>query len=324
MKTLTLSAALCFMVAAESTAIKYVRIYQKNDIPSEQLVLIVEIVKCTICACLYGIQNYKHNKSEPFETTPILAEENVSEIIEIDKLEDPRQSSIIWFMFPAVLYTVSNNVTFEALSRMSPAMFNLLMNLKIPFTAIMAWLFIRYKFNKVMVASFAALFAGSAIATLKFNEQNKLVLQCSIYGLLLMIVYSFCSASAAVYMEYITKMRYEKESLWLQNVKFCACSMIANIVIIFIRGRVPFTTLEPLHLLAVLGLVGNGLMTSAVIKFGGSIVKTYAVSVAMFLSAISTMFLFQIDLKWTFFFGAGVSAVAVNLYAWEKRKGSTA
>ena len=323
MRDFLLAACLCLMVAVESTTIKFVKTKQGKDIPSEQLVFLVELFKLSVSYAIYVFQQKRWRARLSAERTRLLEErvfDNVSESgSHLEEEDGLGNSNIAWFFLPACLYAVSNNVTFAALELMSPAMFNLLMNMKIPITALMAWAFIGYKINTRLGISFIALFAGSAVATLKI-ENGSLDLEGSLYGLLLMLVYATCSAGGAVYTEYVTKMRFPMESMYLQNIKFCICSAAANVILMMIRGEIPYVRMEALHLASVLALGFNGLMTAAVLKYAGSILKTYSVSVAMFLSAFFTWLLFDKVLSWNFYFGAGICAVSVNLYAWEQMR----
>ena len=53
MRTPLLSLMLCVMVAVESTTIKFVQKKQGKDIPSEQLVFLVEIFKLIVSIATY-------------------------------------------------------------------------------------------------------------------------------------------------------------------------------------------------------------------------------------------------------------------------------
>jgi len=312
MRVPILSFLLCVMVAVESTTIKYVQKVQGASIPSEQLVFLVEIFKLCISVGLYLYLERKNERIPISETSELLSGE--------DPMERKNSASIIWFILPACLYAISNNVTFAALMLMSPALFNLLMNLKIPLTGLMACSLLSYKLTKGLAVSFLFLFVGSIFATLRWDRDGNISVEGSIYGLLLMFVYATCSAGAAVYTEYVTKTRYPNESVHLQNIKFCICSAVANVFIMLLRGSIPYTTLRPIHLASVAALGANGLITAAVLKFAGSIVKTYAVSCAAFLSAIFTLVLFHQSLHWNFYVGGIICALSVNLYLYEKGK----
>lgn len=325
MRIAILSLALCLMVALESTAIKYVQREQKEDIPSEQLVFLVEVFKLVVSIVVYCWFRAKEKKGEPLLARSIVRDEDEDEddgddgATYHDPLERKGVSSVIWFILPSCLYAISNNVTFAALMLMSPALFNLLMNLKIPLTGFMACALLGYKLTKNLAVSFIFLFIGSILATLRFSKDGSITIEGTIYGLILMFVYASCSAGAAVYTEYVTKTRYPSDSIHLQNAKFCFCSMVANVVLILLRGRVPFTQLQPIHLLSVTALGTNGLVTSAVLKYAGSIVKTYAVSCAAFLSAVFTWYVFHQNLNWNFYVGGVICAASVNLYLYEKK-----
>ena len=334
MRTPLLSLMLCVMVAVESTTIKYVQKKQGKDIPSEQLVFLVEIFKLIVSiATYYAYTIPSEREKERYgpaiapERTPLVADNHSEEFAQTsettetvaDPLERPGNSSIIWFLLPAFLYAVSNNVTFAALMLMSPALFNLLMNLKIPLTGFMACGLLGYKLTPNLATSFVFLFVGSIFATLK-RSNGEWDVEGSVYGLILMFVYAFCSAGAAVYTEYVTKSRYPHESINLQNIKFCICSVLANSILMAIRGSIPFTTFQPIHLASVAALGMNGLVTSAVLKYAGSIVKTYAVSCAAFLAALFTWLLFSQTLQWNFYVGGVVCALSVQLYIYEKSK----
>jgi len=335
--TTLLAGMLCIMVALESTIIKWVGKNQKAKIPSEQLVVLVEIVKFLVSLILYA--KSRNKRIFTFAQAAIPQADNVNENEnenhngERELLIPPRNenigngngngngnvphsssSSIFRFLFPAALYAVSNNVTFYALHEMTPAMFNLLMNMKIPLTGLFAWSFLGYRITFPLFMSFALLFAGSAIASIKYQE-GSLALDGTMQGFLFMIVYTCCSAGGGVYIEYVTKMLYPFENIYVQNLKFCTCSIIVNALAIILRGKFPFEHLEPIHMLSVLALAANGLLTAAVLKYGGSILKTYAVSVAMFFSAAFTFFVFHVTLGWNFYVGALLSALSVNIYA---------
>ena len=315
------------MVAVESTVIRYVQKRQEEDIPSEQLVFLVEVFKLCTSVGIYLVYDVmpKRKTDRPFAADAnanygTTSSNEGDEQEEEDPLERRENSSILWFILPACLYAVSNNVTFAALMLMSPALFNLLMNLKIPMTGLMARALLHYKLTRNLGVSFACLFVGSIFATLKWGKDGSISIDGSVYGLLLMFVYALCSACAAVYVEYVTKVRYPSESINLQNIKFCVCSVVANVVLMLLRGVIPFTTLHPIHLASVAALGVNGLVTSLVLKHGGAIIKTYSVSCAAFLSAIFTWYLFHQQLHWNFYVGGVICALSVNMYVLERNR----
>lgn len=290
--TVILFFSLVLMVALESVTIKWVHSMQTKSPPSEQLVILVELVKGFACGVIYLVKSFKRGTDGEYVPS----------------------SSIMWFVVPASLYAVSNNVTFAALSRLSPPMFNLLMNLKIPLTGILAAGFLGYVINRLLGASFVMLFVGSAIACVTWD--NGLVLDADGFGVFLMIIYATCSASAAVYTEYVTKLRFGSENMFLQNIKFCTCGLLLNLALVIFKGdlRCIFHDVEKVHWASIFALSMNGLVTAAVLKYAGSIVKTYAVSVAMFVAALFTYMIWRTILSWNFYVGGFICAAAVHMY----------
>jgi drug/metabolite transporter (DMT)-like permease len=215
---------------------------------------------------------------------------------------------------------VSNNITFIALGELSPAMFNLLMNFKILVTGIEAYWLLSEPISRVQWKGLALMFVGSAVACIAWSSTGPPQLTCSWLGLLLMLVYSFCSGSAAVAIDFITRHRFRQENIFVQNVKFSALGVVANVVISICRGTMWSWNLQPLHMWAVLTMVMNGLMTAAVIKYAGSLVKTFASSFATFPSALVGYLLWNQTLGWNYYVGAVTCTIAVNMYAIDRAK----
>ncbi len=212
-------------------------------------------------------------------------------------------------------------MTFLALERITPAHFNLLMNLKIPMTAFLAWMFLSYRVNGTMLISFALLTLGACVASLTGDKSIEMEPTIGFMALTLMLIYSACSAGGAISTEYITRREYASENMFMQNVKFCACGFACNLAVVFfklgsgIRRFEDYTSIEWLQCVAVGALVANGLMTGIVIKYAGSILKTYAVAVALFLSAFLTWYVFDVTFGPNFYIGACTCFVAILLYA---------
>jgi len=172
--------------------------------------------------------------------------------------------------------------------------------------------------NFRLVTSFIVLFASTVLASLHFTTE-KVSLNVSIRGICLMIVYTGCSSIGSIFMEYITKVKFQQQDIYIQNIKFSICSILCNIVVICIRGQLPFTNFHLIHLVVIVTGGIYGLITAIVIKFGGSILKTYSVSSSIFLSALFSYFVFGSVLEWNFIVGSFCCLFAVHLYSNEIR-----
>ena len=115
---------------------------------------------------------------------------------------------------------------------------------------------------------------------------------------------------------------YPNEDIYIQNIKFSASSIICNFVLVLIRNQIPFTNLKWIHIVVILISMMYGLITSFVIKFGGSILKTYSVSSAMFFSTIISIIVFKDgkNLLWNFYVGSIFCYIAIHIYAQEIRR----
>lgn len=284
---------------------RWVRQTEVDHPPSEHIVILTEVIKGVLSFVVWKA-TAKPKDSVPSETTALLEQ------------SQPKENSIIWFVVPALLYTVSNNITLIVLGQLTPAMFNLLMNLKIPITGILAWCFLSERITFRQWLALCLMFIGSALACLKFETEGT-HLSFSVIGLILMMIYSSCSASAAVSIDFITRFRFKAENIFLQNVKFCALGLCSNVLVSAGRGNLfDWHHFEWIHMASVGVMALNGLTTALVIKFAGSIVKTYAVSFSAFVSAFFGYIFWHQILMWNFYVGAAICSLAINTYVYDK------
>lgn len=318
-----LSIVLCIVVSLESTLVKWVKLNQTIDPPSEHLVILAEITKGIICTILYKLTR-DFTSDLPMvddEHRPLYPSLPSSPIPPHNTNNRPRYDSAMYFMLPAMLYTISNNITFIALSYLSSSMFSLLMNLKIPMTGVLAYILLRKQITQLGWIALVTMFIGSAIACLRF-QGTSLGLNCSLLGVILMVGYSVCSASAAVYMEYITRHLFSNENIFLQNIKFCAYGIVFNTIVTILRGNLLTWYLESIHLLSIFAMVFNGLITAAVIKYAGSIPKTYSVAFAALVTSLLALFIWHTILDWNYYLGAIICCLSIQLYVLDKLRPS--
>ena len=168
---------LSIFLSFETIIIRYINLHEDTKIPAEQLVFLVELAKTLISI------NFVRKEISSTEHQPLL----------------PRcqENSGLWiYLIPATVYTVSNNLTYYVLREMGSATYNLLLNLKISMTVILAYTFLRkdYKISTRMLLSFLLLFLGAVIGSTKFTlvdgGKRKLELDTTILGVFLMILYT--------------------------------------------------------------------------------------------------------------------------------------
>jgi drug/metabolite transporter (DMT)-like permease len=302
-KTLISAVILSVVLSLESVIIRLLNV-KKYSVPSEQMVILVDIFKCLVSLCLYYYQKIKYQEYDLIRNE--------------DEIHGWNWKNLYYYIFPAVIYTISNNVTYFALSEMTPAMYNLLMNIKIPLTGLMTFVFLKYEMSQKFIISFLVLFSSTTLASLNFTDN--ISLDVSMIGLLYMLIYTICSSGGAVLMEYITKIKFKSQDIYIQNVKFSLMSVLCNAIVILVKFKLPFTNLVSLHWIVVIISGIYGLITAVVIKFGGSILKTYSVSCSVFLSALLSYLVWGTTFTWNFFVGSICCVYAVHLYVNELYK----
>lgn len=282
-----LGVILCITSSIESVIIHYVSKKQILKSNPEQLILLSEIIKLIISFIFFYFTKKKD--------------------------EDSNIKNILYFTVPALIYTISNNITFIALDVLKPSMFNLLTNLKIPVTIILANIFLDISGSIYQIFTVILVFLGNSLATYKDINND-----INVKGIYYMILYSICSGSAAVYGEYIMKYKFKKENFFLQSMKFCICSVVSNLILCIIRGNISNWPLELLHISSISSIVMNGMFTGLTIKYCGSIVKTYATSLSTFLSAFISYFIWNYEITTFFYIGAIISFIGVNVFIYDK------
>lgn len=296
-KTLISAVILSVFLSLESVIIRLLNL-KKYNVPSEQMVILVDIFKCLVSLCLYYYPKIKYQGYDLIRNQ--------------DENQGWNWKNLYYYIFPAAVYTISNNITYFALSEMTPAMYNLLMNIKIPLTGLMTFVFLKYEMSQRFVISFLVLFASTTLASLNFTDN--ISLDVSAIGLLYMLIYTMCSSGGAVLMEYITKIKFKSQDIYIQNIKFSLMSVLCNAIVILVKFKAPFTNLVPLHWIVVVISGIYGLITAIVIKYGGSILKTYSVSCSVFLSALLSYLVWDTTFSWNFFIGSICCVYAVHLY----------
>lgn len=273
----------------ESIIIHWVSLNQSIKPYTEQLIILSELCKILISIPLFYLTS-SHNDY------PIVL------------------SNIYAFIIPAFIYTISNNIIFLALQILTPNMFTLLSNMKIPITIILATLLLKHNLNRYRVLTVIFIFIGNTIAC--YNWGNNTVIP--LLGITYMLIYSLCSGSAAVYTEYIMKIKYNNENIFIQNIKFCTMSILCNLVIMIYNGHYNSFPLEPVHLMSVGSMAINGINTSLVIKFSGSIAKTYATSLAVLVTSILSYIIWDVIITFSFIFGSITTFLGINIYVYDK------
>jgi drug/metabolite transporter (DMT)-like permease len=280
--------ALCLSSSLEALAIHFITNIQSHSIQPEQLILITECLKIAV-------------------SWMFLYSENLS--INIDNIH--------WFFVPAFVYTICNNLIYFALKSITPSTFNLLSNFKIPMTILLAFLLLQgqYSFNRYQFLAIVLVFFGNTLAV--YNPHGISVV--NYYGVFTMLLYSLCSGIASVYCEFVMKIKFKDENVFLQNIKFSLCSIFCNLVLTIIYGHILHWYIEPIHILGIVFMANYGILTGIVLKNLGSVVKTYSTSLSVFVSILFSYFLWGYQISAYFMIGSIVSIAGISVYIYDKQ-----
>lgn len=240
---------------------------------------------------------------------------------------------ILFFAVPGAIYFFNNNLSFILLELMPAPTYVVLSNLKILTTGLFSYLFLHRLLTKIQWISLGILFFSTAVS--QVDLEKGLSLSISIQAFLLMVLFCSLSAAASVFSEYVMKERFAKESIHLQNMKLYMFGILFNGITYMLtppaipHGAPPvapgpgapppsppgfFSDMAFLHFTIVLAYASLGLVTSAIIKFSGSITKVYASSMSMFFAALVSWLFLNDQLTVLFFVGCFGCCYALHLY----------
>lgn len=236
---------------------------------------------------------------------------------------------ILLFAVPGAIYFFNNNLSFILLELMPAPTYVVLSNLKILTTGLFSYLFLHRLLTKPQWISLGILFFSTAVS--QVDLEKGLSLSISIQAFLLMVLFCSLSAAASVFSEYVMKERFANESIHLQNMKLYMFGILFNGITYMLtppvipQGTPPapgapppptgfFSDMAFLHFTIVLAYASLGLVTSAIIKFSGSITKVYASSMSMFFAALVSWLFLSDQLTVLFFVGCFGCCYALHLY----------
>ncbi|CAL5062029.1 unnamed protein product [Urochloa decumbens] len=222
------------------------------------------------------------------------------------------------YPIPAIVYMVKNLLQYYIFAYVDAPAYQILKNLNIISTGVLYRIILKKKLSEIQWAAFVLLCAGCTTAQL--NPSSDHVLQTPIQGWMMAIVMALLSGFAGVYTEAIIKKRPSR-NINAQNFWLYIFGMIFNLVAICVQdfGAVInkgfFHGYSFITILMILNHALSGIAVSMVMKYADNIVKVYSTSVAMLLTAVVSVFLFNFHLSLAFFLGSTVVSVSVYLHS---------
>ena len=227
---------------------------------------------------------------------------------------------------PSFIYVVQNNLQFVAISNLDAATFQVTYQLKVLTTAVFSVLMLNKSLSRTKWLSLFILFLGIAMVQLqpsllgakKAAGDN----QKPMLGFLAVLVSSLCSGFAGVYFEKILKGTGSGPgaSIWLRNIQLGMFGAILGVITMLVKdgekiaSEGMFFGYSRLVWVVVAMQAFGGLLVAVVVKYADNILKGFATSLAIIVSCVVSIYVFNFVLSLQFIVGTGLVMVAIYLY----------
>ncbi|XP_057521167.1 CMP-sialic acid transporter 1 [Amaranthus tricolor] len=229
------------------------------------------------------------------------------------------------FPIPSIIYLIHNNVQFATLTYVDTSTYQIMGNLKIVTTGILFRLFLKKKLSNLQWMAIILLAVGTTTSQVKGCGQSSCdsLLSAPIQGYLFGILSACLSALAGVYTEFL--MKKNNDSLYWQNVQLYTFGAIFNMARLvlddftsgFEKGpwwQRLFDGYSLATWMVILNLGSSGLLVSWLMKYADNIVKVYSTSMAMLLTMILSVYLFNFKPTLQLFLGIIICMMSVHMY----------
>jgi len=236
------------------------------------------------------------------------------------------------YMVPAVLYCLSNNISFLSLSYFNPTTYLMFMQIRLLLTGVIYQILFRRQLSMRQWVSLVVLTTGcmthaaglrtGSVASQTATDSDPSIEQIGI-GCIFILTQILCSVFAGVYTEYIIKGEGSDVHIMMQNVFMYLDSIFCNIFLLSVKGDLlsAFTAAsvasinKPLVLLIILNNSILGLATSIFLKKLNSILKAFASAIELVITAIVSVPVLGIPLTINTVMAMGLISIAVVMYA---------
>lgn len=293
----------------------------KEDGPrylASSAVVSAEALKILTCIVLV----FRENNFSVRAMNQLLKEEFVSKPLETLKLA-----------IPAGIYTLQNNLLYVALSNLDAATYQVTYQLKILTTALFSVSMLGKRLGFYQWVSLLLLMAGVTLVQWptesgSVSEQRVLSAGSQFVGLIAVLMACVSSGFAGVYFEKILKET--KQSVWVRNIQLGLFGFVFGFIGMMVydgqrvRQSGVFQGYNTITCIVVVLQALGGLVIAVVIKYADNILKGFATSVSIILSALFSYFLLE-DFYPTgvFFLGSLLVIVATFLYSYERKPASS-
>ncbi|KAF9538108.1 hypothetical protein EC957_007227 [Mortierella hygrophila] len=253
---------------------------------------------------------------------------------------------------PAMLYAIQNNLQYVASHALDPSTFQVTYQLKILTTALFSVILLHRSLPLLKWASLVMLTAGIALVSLEeSNHRNGHAVKPDpidptsalgelldaqkggavaevaplsdrpefVVGLMAVLIACVLSGLAGVYFEKILKNTHE--SIWLRNIQLSFFSLPFSLLAVYLKDGEGvteqgfFAGYDMLVITAIACQSAGGLIVAVVVKYADNILKGFATSISIVISAIASVALFGSQIGTVFIFGTVLVLGATYMYS---------
>ncbi|UJR25538.1 hypothetical protein I4U23_006884 [Adineta vaga] len=221
---------------------------------------------------------------------------------------------------PALLYTLQNNLLFIAISNLDAATFQVTYQLKIFTTAVLMVFILRRQLNLVQWFALFLLFVGISLVQLENMTSSRPKQDVNaVYGFMAVICACILSGLAGVYFEKILKG--SDVSVWIRNIQLGVFGMFFGVLTMYVsdgsevKAKGFLFGYSPMVWIATLLHSVGGLIVALVVKYADNILKGFATSMAIIISCIVSIILFDFQLTVLFTLGSSLVIFSIFLYS---------
>jgi UDP-sugar transporter A1/2/3 len=244
-------------------------------------------------------------------------------------LKEDRRNTLL-LAVPASAYNFQMSMEYVALANLNAAMFSVLVQSKLLFTATFAAVFLRKRLKYIQVISLVLLTAGVMLCNLSkmLNSSDSVLFDAkTLRGITATLSIAVSSGFASVYTEKVIKGQGAKRTvsdkdfgLAYTQVQLALMSILAiGVYALFSDFKVIvqyglFHNFTPSAFLSVANSALGGLIVASVLKYADSVLKGYATAISVIFTGVLSMLLFGTQLNTIYFMGIINVVTAVLLY----------
>ncbi|KAJ4446333.1 UDP-galactose translocator [Periplaneta americana] len=222
---------------------------------------------------------------------------------------------------PSLVYIIQNNLLYVSASHLDAATYQVTYQLKILTTAMFTVLILRRSLFPLQWGALVILLTGVVLVQLAHTETPYLpsgLEQNRLLGFGAALSACVLSGFAGIYFEKLLKG--SDISVWMRNVQLSFLSLPFGFVTCFlydgtiIRNRGFFFGYDSFVWYLVALQAGGGLVVAMVVKYADNILKGFATSLAIVISCVASIYLFDFHVTLQFVLGAALVICSIFMY----------